>query len=74
MGRVNVSDDDIGSNADFFVSIISGNGAGYFILDGLEIKTARPLHYDGVNEFLITMRAQPAGNASDKYVSMLLLN
>ncbi|KAK7101764.1 protocadherin Fat 4-like isoform X2 [Littorina saxatilis] len=67
VGRVNVSDDDIGSNADFFVSIISGNGAGYFILDGLEIKTARPLHYDGVKEFLLTMKAQPAGNASDNY-------
>ena len=69
VGQVTVTDDDIGSNADFTVSIVSGNGAGYFSMEGLRVTTAKTVRYDEVKEFILTLRAQIVAGASDNYVS-----
>ncbi|KAL8603768.1 hypothetical protein ACOMHN_024384 [Nucella lapillus] len=62
VGRVTVTDDDVGENANFAVNIVSGNGAGYFVLEGGALKTKRPLRYDdGLREFGLTLRARKPG-------------
>ncbi|XP_076447691.1 protocadherin Fat 4-like [Babylonia areolata] len=66
VGHVTVTDADVGENANFTLSIVSGNGAGYFALvDDGGLRTTRPLRYDGVREFVLTIRARKTGSRSD---------
>lgn len=70
VGQVTVTDDDIGGNADFTVRIVSGNGAGYFTVEGVTVKTAKIVSYEETREFILTLRAHRVGGASDIYVSI----
>ncbi|KAK7496158.1 hypothetical protein BaRGS_00012568 [Batillaria attramentaria] len=67
LGHVTVTDADMGTNADFTVSIISGNIGNVFTLDGTAVKTAKTVRYDGIKEFVLVLRAEGTGGGTAQH-------